>query len=464
MQKGWDYVDETTQKGKSDAQYRAYDFVRRTIDLYFEKFFDFLRKRGQKEATISGVYTDQESGEDYIIFDSDETTAPGPLSGLGASPQQVELISLELKFIKKFLGLHGKKKIRHQIRLFLNMLQRSMKEMRIRKTSKYADQILQIQDELIKLHSRFVSDKQKITVDHPEAILEEYSSILGKQVEYLSIKFIKSYIGLQGKLIETKKVENLFKRIINAIQSEKINKSDKYWKEIESILRNLKDFVNKNPKRGILRIAKLELNGLHGILGYTYEAESLSGTGRVPENTIMNSLDAVQLKFEKLGLTGKWLDFIGNPSRNFTMMIYGLPKMGKSILAVDFAGHLARNHGRVLYVAKEEGIDDTLIEKLDAVAHEQLDVSNYLPDDISGYNFIFLDSVTKLGLTPTELNLLQEQYSDKAFIYIFQTTKDGKFRGSNQFQHDVDVVVNVYEKGKASQYGRFNQGGELDIF
>jgi hypothetical protein len=38
------------------------------------------------------------------------------------------------------------------------------------------------------------------------------------------------------------------------------------------------------------------------------------------------------------------------------------------------------------------------------------------------------------------------------------------FRGANTFQDDVDVVIEVPERGKAIQYGRFNQGGEIQIF
>jgi len=38
------------------------------------------------------------------------------------------------------------------------------------------------------------------------------------------------------------------------------------------------------------------------------------------------------------------------------------------------------------------------------------------------------------------------------------------FREDNAFQHDVDVVVEVPEKGRAFQMGRFNQGGQIDIF
>ena len=174
----------------------------------------------------------------------------------------------------------------------------------------------------------------------------------------------------------------------------------------------------------------------------------------------------MNLKTDKLNFTGKWLNFIGNPSKGFTAMIYGKPKFGKSYLAIDFAGYLARNHGRVLYVAREEGFDDTLQQKLKDknVAHDNLFVSDYLPNNVSSYDFVFLDSVNKLALSPEELNKLERKSPNTSFIYIFQTTKDGDFKGAMEFKHNVDVVIEVPQRGIASQYGRYNQGGEMKIF
>ena len=147
-------------------------------------------------------------------------------------------------------------------------------------------------------------------------------------------------------------------------------------------------------------------------------------------------------------------------------MVYGKPKMGKSFLCVDFAGYLARNHGKVLYVAKEEGLDYTLQEKLNEknVKHPNLYVTGSIPDNLASFDFIFLDSVNRLGLTAEALRNLKSKYPTKSFIYIFQSTKQGNFRGENSFQHDVDAVIEVSEKGKAVQYGRFNQGGQMNIF
>jgi predicted ATP-dependent serine protease len=180
----------------------------------------------------------------------------------------------------------------------------------------------------------------------------------------------------------------------------------------------------------------------------------------------MNSMDFANIRFKTLGFKGKWRDLIGDPSSNFTAMVFGKPKFGKSTLCVDFAGYLARNHGKVLYVAKEEGLDRTLQDKLNDknVKHPNLDVASVLPESLTAYDFIFLDSVNRLGLSPEDLRRLKAFYPTNSFIYVFQTTKQGNFRGANSFQHDVDVVIEVPEKGKAVQMGRFNQGGEMEIF
>jgi hypothetical protein len=258
-----------------------------------------------------------------------------------------------------------------------------------------------------------------------------------------------------------KKADGLLKQITRMVDKKKIAVNDPYMDELIKITKNLETFLD-DPAAKVLAIEKNELNGLEGILGCS--CNQLNGIEEKP--AIMNSMDFANMDFDTLGFTGKWLELIGDPSSNFTAMVFGKPKMGKSYLCVDFAGYLARNHGKVLYVAKEEGLDYTLQQKLNdkEVAHPNLYIASELPEDLSSYDFVFLDSVTKLGLTPEDLTKLRKLNPAKSFIFIFQSTKDGKFRGANSFQHDVDVVIEVPEKGRALQFGRFNQGGEINIF
>lgn len=369
---------------------------------------------------------------------------------------KVELVDLELKFIARYVNLHGRVKSPNQIRLFLSSLQKAIVERRIRKTSKYAKQILKIQDDLILIFDQLKGDSAVINLDAKR--LENYSKLIGKQIERESTKLIKSYVSLQGRHVENRRAENLLTRIKRALKSRKILSTDKYFAQIDRIRVQLKAFIDKNINGGVLTIASKELSGLNGIVGYAPTQEL--------KNTVMRSTDFLDMKFEKLNFQGKWLEFIGNPSPGFSTMIFGMPKTGKSYLMVEFAGYLARNHGSVLYVAKEEELDDTLQEKLrdTEVTHPELYVSDYLPQDLSSYDFVFLDSVTKLRLKPDDLVRLGKRYPNISFVYVFQATKNGAFRGSNEFQHDVDVVIEVPYKGFATQYGRFNQGGEMRIF
>jgi len=378
---------------------------------------------------------------------------------------KVERITDELRMIKRFVLMHDKVKTQNQIRLFISALQKAIAEKRIRKTSDFAKEIIEIQNFLINLHGRFINESERIHVVIGDKKRSHYLTLVGKQAELRSVKFIKSYINLQGKSISNIKAKSLYNRIANAMNNGKLSKKDRYWEEVDQIMSTLKSFVKKNVEQGELVVSSKELNGLQGIIAGC-ACDELNGIQSNPRNTIMSSTDIVNLEFEKLGFQGKWLNLIGNPSSGFTTMIFGKPKMGKSYLAVDFAGYLARNHGTVLYVAREEGIDDTLQQKLKDknVAHPDLYVSDYLPEDLSAYDFVFLDSVNKLRLSPEELDAFKRKYPETSFIYIFQTTKLGNFRGGNEFQHDVDVIIEVAEKGKAIQFGRFNQGGAIDIF
>lgn len=461
-----DFVDEITGNGNNWELYNQDQDIRETIDLFFEKLDEYL-----EEHPIKSVVPEKPAKS--TIRQRDESAkAPKPEKGrskresaksqmrvISRSGEPVERISEEIRFIKRFTLLNGKVKTHDQIRSFLNSLQRAMAEKRIRKTSSFAKQILEIQDSLIDLINNF-KRKENIRVEIENPRLASLQSLCGKQELMLSVRFIKSYIGMQGKVIANNKAKNLFNRVGRAINAVRITDKDPYYPVLTDMLNTLESFVRKNPSEGVLTIPTRELNGLNGL-----DSIDESDLGFVqPGRRMMNSMDFIQMEFDKIGLAGKWLEFIGNPSPGFSILVSAPPKFGKSILCTDFAGYLARNHGKVLYVAKEEGLDDTLKDKLKLVAHPNLTVSDYIPDNIEDFEFVFLDSITRLRLSPNELNQLRENHPDVSFIFVSQVTKSGKARGSNEFAHDVDSIIEFPERGRALQYGRFNQGGEMQVF
>ena len=171
------------------------------------------------------------------------------------------------------------------------------------------------------------------------------------------------------------------------------------------------------------------------------------------------------MEFETLSLKSPYLELIGDPSKNFKAMVFGEPKGGKSTFCINFAEFLPESYGKVLYCGIEEQVGYTIKEKIDRLNayHQNLDIAEAIPDNLSGYDFIFIDSVTRAKLEVNDLRKLITSNPNKAFIFVFHSTKEGSFRGQQTFQHDVDIIIKV-EQGIAKAYGRFNQGGEMKVF
>jgi hypothetical protein len=472
LRKGNEYVNKATSNGTSWEAYHGSDAIKKVIDMYFSKLNEFTANTNKAATKQHDKIVRQKSNAEIM---KEAMIKQGVLNPDGSRKIQakkskkekpayegnmVERMPEEIRYIKRFIGLHGKVKTKDDVLRFINALQKSILEKRIRKTSPYAKEIKYIQESLVKT---FNTMRAKMKMEVNDKTYNEFKILAAGEKVYPSVQLIKKYINLNGKPGMKEKAKQLLAQMEKAVKVKKsIGKEDPHAVVLNKAWENLTAFV-KNKSEKILQIEQKELSGLQGVLN------GLDGIDNEPINkksSVMNSMDFANMHFDTIGLKGKWLNLIGDPSSNFTAMVFGKPKMGKSYLCIDFAGYLARNHGKVLYVAREEGLDMTLQKKLNEkyVQHPDLYVASILPESLAAYDFIFLDSVNKLGLSPEDLNRLKALNPTKSFVFIFQTTKQGNFRGENSFQHDVDVVIEVPEKGKAVQMGRFNQGGEMEIF
>lgn len=187
--------------------------------------------------------------------------------------------------------------------------------------------------------------------------------------------------------------------------------------------------------------------------GDSDKKQGLSGTqsnsGSPSARHVLGSIEIQSMEFSTLPFTGVWKTFLGMPSENFKIMVYGRAGNGKSTFSLLLAGYLSRNlHKRVLYVAGEERFGYTLKEKVQrlGIANENLYLADELPYSFNGYDVIFFDSVNTLDL---DASVLETFPKDKAYVWIFQSTKTGQYRGSQAYSHNSDTVVKV-EKLKAT--------------
>ena len=351
--------------------------------------------------------------------------------------QQVEKILPEIGFIRRFVSLDGKmlKTQQEKALRILNSLQKAIVEKVIRKTSPYADEIMKIQNNLIKI----VDSKDGNTVIE---VPENYKEIAKSQKINPEIAIIKAFIAIQGKEGVKDKARALQKRI-NAFTP-----SGNHKRNMLEMFTAIDNYVNGRTKTIV--IENQTLQGLYGLAGVQITPPK--------SGELICSTALLGMQFDTLNLWAKWKKLIGEPSKNFRIMVYGKPGGGKSTFSLKFAEHLSRELClKVLYVAGEEKIGRTLQEKalrLD-VRNFNLTITDKVPAKLDRFDVVFFDSVNTLGLSPEQLNKLPKSI---ACCFVFQTTKDGKFRGSQEYSHDVDTVIRVEDMKAYTEKNRF--GGE----
>ena len=65
---------------------------------------------------------------------------------------------------------------------------------------------------------------------------------------------------------------------------------------------------------------------------------------------------------------------------------------------------------------------------------------------------------------PNNLKNAQKNNPNTSFISIMQTTKDGKFRGINTWEHNVQAVIETTKSKAIAGKNRFGAKGEVEIF
>ncbi|MFM6994520.1 MAG: hypothetical protein ACKOWO_05310 [Sediminibacterium sp.] len=454
LAKGHRLVEGASQENWSP--YRTNENIKRVVDAYFKKLDEYIaqnpvkptaeKKAPVKAATskpVKKVSTPVKKAAPVVTYKTDN----------------VEHLDTDIQFIKRYAAMHGKVKSQAQILTLIHSLQKAMLERRIRKTSTYAKEIETMQQQLISCYEQ-MGEMAEIKIDSKN--LKRYLEIAHSQAGMLSIALLKAYVSLNGKRDIKDKAERLFYRIKKAVEQGKITKSDKYATKLDDAFQTLKSFIDGQSK--MLNINKAQLNGLMGIVGGELFPKNKGVSGMDDNGMIVNSGELLKMNFQTIGLQGKYRELIGDPSVGFFAMVFGLPKSGKSTMCLDFANHLAANHGKVLYCAIEEGFGYTLKEKIERLKanHPNLFVTDRVPEHLDQFNFVFIDSVSKAGLEVSDMDEMRKMNPNTSFIFIYHTTKEGKFRGVNAHAHEVDVIIEV-EKGKATSTGRFNAGGSVGV-
>ena len=468
------------------------DTIKRVVNAYFEKLDSYLKSQApsQKSKAAAPEQTVKPTRERKTSPAKAVKPAKAAKQPKGATSKKaaqksaksndksgykmapVEMLDTDVQFIRRYTLMDGKVKSQTQVLTLIHSLQKAILERRIRKTSPYAAEIKTMQEQLIKLYEKMGETALvRIAPDN----LKRYQQIAHAQTPMPSAALLKAYISLNGRSGVEDRIQKLMERMKKAVGAGKVTRDDKYSEPLQAAYKTMAEHLKNKSK--VLHIHHAELSGIKTLLrgkAGSKGAQKKSpyqngGTSGAHEHThhqseVISSAALLGMAFETIGLQGKYRQLIGDPSVGFSAMVFGLPKSGKSTLCLDFAHYLAQHHGKVLYCAIEEGFGYTLQEKVNRLkaAHPRLFVTDRVPENPGKFDFVFIDSVSKAGLEIEDMDTLRKAHPRTSFIFIYHTTKEGRFKGSNTHAHEVDVIIQV-ENGRAKGNGRFGVGGEVEV-
>ncbi len=492
LRKSHEFVVKSTSSGASWDIYQTNETIRKVIDLYLAKLNEHVSSHPPKieqpkivTPSRAQVQSKKEPKPKKKTVKSIPKTKESKAKNQKPSGKLVEHIREEVKFVKRYVGLHNKVKSPNAILNLIKALQRSIVQKLIRKDSPLAKEIQSIQDKLVSLYNSMKTEK-RIEINSRD--LPRLVGIAGGESVYPSINFIKRFVGMQGKDLEEKKIEAFVRQMENAVKGKTALKDDPYADKVNKIYNLLKKRTSRT-----ISVSKAELNGLEGIVkacgckhdvGKIYDTNGKSlrrckkktysdaRKGACSHHRGLNGvLTAEEMsvrEFNLLNFNYRWSALIGKPAKNFTMMLHGEPGSGKTTFLLKFTKYLAEEFGKVIYVSSEEFASVTLTKKINELLKpipQNLHFTENIKQlDLSDYNFIVLDSVNDLGLQLVDYKAFRDMYPDTAFILVLQHTKDGQFRGGKDWEHEVEIAGTI-DNGVVSIYkNRYGVKGTLDIF
>lgn len=184
--------------------------------------------------------------------------------------------------------------------------------------------------------------------------------------------------------------------------------------------------------------------------------------------------DVLNMRFQTYNFNVEWSELLNKPSRDFSMMVFGDAKAGKSYFCLLLAEYLT-GFGDVAYFAIEEGLGETMKRKIEIT--QALNVFIHAAANINDitailhenkYKFAFIDSASSANMKVDDFKQLKSTFPKISFLVVLQTTKSNNFRGEKEWKHEVDAILELTKPAprttKITCEGRFGDGEKTIIY
>lgn len=290
------------------------------------------------------------------------------------------------------------------------------------------------------------SVKKNIAVAPVEKIATE------SQIELLNKKFDDFKKQFNKKLVDSKaNTETAIEEITKVVIPNMVKKESKVVNSPKSKRESKRPLPPAERKEG--NKVSAEKTKLPVVLHEEKPADEKAG---LPKSTkgLKGFEDFKNLEFKQLELNEKYKRDFLKLFLDTLIMIWGKPGEGKTVYTLEFAQFLASIGFKILYIAREEYGRSTLTEKIQKfnIGHPNLkcvrDLDHLKKEggSLSDFDGFFFDSINALKWKLADFENFVKDNPGKLCVLIVQTTKEGDFRGGQEWLHEVDVAGEVLDR------------------
>ena len=378
--------------------------------------------------------------------------------------RSVATINVAVRIIQAFVDFVEQGKVLlTDVAKLSKQLKTAIIERRITKKSKYGEEILAIQSYLDDINKKAVG--KYVSVDLDQSAKSKLMAIAESQRVAESVSILKDYLELTNSGVAS--VDNIQKLIgrCNVALGERrlMSKRDRLRPYVEK-LHQLLELALKNKTKSTVPL-QLQLTGLDKLPELkmaTKKTTTISGSKA-------SASEMANLSYTIQHLPEPYKSLLGPIATTAKMLLSCAPGQGKTYMALDLAAILSDLGRKVLFVSAEEYGGPTLADKLRKLnipkRGEGITFSASLKDFNEKYDFVIVDSVQKARLTIEEFNRFSRSGAGKntGMLLIAQVTKEGKSRGSNEWPHDVDVVIDIQNGHGITTKNRYSELAKVKI-
>jgi antirestriction protein ArdC len=223
-----------------------------------------------------------------------------------------------------------------------------------------------------------------------------------------------------------------------------INKLDAKQK-IKIKISNKKEIENKILGLNGLGFWNVIASAVIGKSAEYFANKALTKTKPTNLSGVMTVTDAINGKYDLIGLDGNYLKLIGEACKPTSFFIYGPGGSGKSTFTLLFSDYMAKKGNKMLYVAGEQfgtPVFSKMLKRLEIEDSKNFVIVKSIQTlPLKGFDFIVIDSKDSLNFELNDFIALKKNNPNLSFVILSQATKDGGFTGSEKWRNEVDTLL-----------------------